>query len=373
MTGPPLHPGPRGSPDKTLLANVRVFDGTKISDLTFIVIDGDKIGTIPHGANVVNCKGGILIPGLIDCHVHVQSAKELEVLRQYGITTCFDMECYPLKTVNSLRNLPGLTDFYSAGVAASLNRPGTLPEASVPDVEAAHLFVAKRVAEGSDYIKIIADLPDPRNPSTPGLDLPSTTALVTTARQYNLLTIAHSMSPHGFNLAQAAGVDIITHAPLSKGLDGGEAEAGGIAKMVADHRICIPTLTMMQGVDETRGGGNFVHSQKAVDAMYTLGVPILAGTDCNTIPETPYSPPQGDSLHLELQLLVEAGMTTLDALRAATVLPPQYFRLPDRGAIKPGMRADLVLLGANPLDDIKNTRKIQKVWCGGKVFDPTQT
>ena len=129
---------------------------------------------------------------------------------------------------------------------------------------------------------------------------------------------------------------------------------------------------MMEGIDKIKPpGGAYVHTQAAVDAMHKLGVPILAGTDCNKAPGAPVSPVHGESLHHELELLVGAGLSNLEALRAATSLPGKYFKIPDRGTIAPGMRADLVLLSADPLQDIKNTRSIQKVWLAGQMFDPT--
>lgn len=356
---------------KTLLANVRVFDGNQIGNLTFVVIDDDHIGTSPRGACVVDCKGGILIPGLIDSHVHLSGQDSLEELRQYGITTCLDMECFPASKLHSLRDLPGLPDVFSAGYAAYYQRPGQgwPPEGSVPDPEAAHLFVANRVAEGVDYIKMLAD---PSGPTTRGIDQPSLNTLVTTAKEYKLLTIAHAMSPLGFKMAQAAGVDIVTHAPLAPALDGGVAEMSAIARMVSDGRICVPTLTMMEGIDKIRPpGGAYKHTEAAVAAMHKLGVPILAGTDCNKASGAPVQPQHGESLHHELELLVRAGLSNLEALRAATALPAKYFKVPDRGVIAPGMRADLVLLSADPLQDIRNTRSIQKVWLAGKMFDPS--
>ena len=103
----------------------------------------------------------------------------------------------------------------------------------------------------------------------------------------------------------------------------------------------------------------------SVAAANKAGVPILAGTDANTTPAPIGHPAYGDSLHTELELLVEAGLSTKDALRAATILPARYFGLWDRGLIAPGRRADVVLLSKNPLDDIKNTRSIVAVWAGG--------
>lgn len=353
---------------KSLLTNVRIFDGNRISHPTFVVIDGTKIGTIPRGARVINCKGGILIPGLIDSHVHLQDKETLEQFRRYGITTCLDMECFPPELLHSLRDLPGLPDVFSAGCAAYYQRPGSgwPPEGSVPDPEAAHLFVANRVAEGADFIKMLAD---PSSPTARGIDQPSLDMLVATAKQFNMLTIAHAMQPAGLQMAQDAGVDVVTHAPLAPALDGGKTEMSAIARMVSDSRICVPTLTMMEETDQARSGGAYVHTKAAVGAMHKLGVPILAGTDCNNAPAAPASPVFGESLHHELELLVDAGLSNVEALRAATSLPAKYLRMPDRGAIAPGMRADLVLLGADPLKDIRNTRSIQKVWLAGQMFD----
>lgn len=98
---------------------------------------------------------------------------------------------------------------------------------------------------------------------------------------------------------------------------------------------------------------------------HTAGVPIGAGTD------TPIglSPP-GYSLHTELEFLVRAGLSPLDALASATVRPAEYFSLQDEmGTIDAGKKADLVLLGANPLDDIANTKSIVGVISKGQALD----
>ena len=94
-------------------------------------------------------------------------------------------------------------------------------------------------------------------------------------------------------------------------------------------------------------------------------MPILAGTDANASPGIPFSPRHGESLHNELELLIEAGLSTSEALRAATVLPAQHFGLHDRGVIEPGRRADLVLIDGDPIADIRATRQIRRVWCAG--------
>jgi imidazolonepropionase-like amidohydrolase len=102
--------------------------------------------------------------------------------------------------------------------------------------------------------------------------------------------------------------------------------------------------------------------------MARAGVEILTGTDTGD----PYVLP-GFALHDELALLVGAGLTPLEALRAATLTPARYFGLEGTlGAIEAGKTANLVMLDANPLDDIANTRKIASVVLQGKVLDRTR-
>jgi imidazolonepropionase-like amidohydrolase len=103
---------------------------------------------------------------------------------------------------------------------------------------------------------------------------------------------------------------------------------------------------------------------KMVGEMNRAGVPILAGTD--TAAGVRVYP--GFSLHEELELLVQAGLTPMEALQAATRNAGKYLGIADTGTIEKGKRADLVLLDANPLQDIKNTRKIQSVVLAGRYF-----
>jgi len=104
-----------------------------------------------------------------------------------------------------------------------------------------------------------------------------------------------------------------------------------------------------------------------VRLMHEAGVPIGAGTD------TPigFAAP-GYSLHSELEMLVRAGLSPMEALRAATLRPAEFFNLEhEMGTIEPGRLADLVLLGSNPLDDITNTRSVQAVVTKGQFLNRT--
>jgi hypothetical protein len=102
-----------------------------------------------------------------------------------------------------------------------------------------------------------------------------------------------------------------------------------------------------------------------VGLMHDAGVPIGAGTD------TPigFAAP-GYSLHSELEMLVRAGLPPVEALRAATIRPAEFFGLADEmGTIEPGMAADLVLLSGNPLEDITRTRSVEAVVTRGQLLD----
>ena len=106
-------------------------------------------------------------------------------------------------------------------------------------------------------------------------------------------------------------------------------------------------------------------SMQAVKAMNDSGVAFMAGTDAaapNVFP--------GFSLHEDLEFLVEAGLTPLQALQAATSNPAEFLhRSAEQGTIQAGKRADLVLLDANPLQDIRDAQKIRSVILNGHMFE----
>jgi imidazolonepropionase-like amidohydrolase len=121
-----------------------------------------------------------------------------------------------------------------------------------------------------------------------------------------------------------------------------------------------------------RNEGNYANAKKVfqkeleiVGAMRKAGVPLLAGTDTGN----PFCFP-GFSLHEELALLVIAGLTPVDALRSATLNPAKFLGLDKTmGTIEQGKVADLVLLDANPLEDVQNTQRIDAVISHGRLFD----
>lgn len=133
---------------------------------------------------------------------------------------------------------------------------------------------------------------------------------------------------------------------------------------IARYAFSNPVLLQFTG-HQIGGPDSYENVYENVKAIHAAGIPILAGTDAVGTINANISVPFGLTLHFELENLVEAGLTTVEALRAATELAAQHHRLNDRGRIAPGMRADLILLNSNPLANISNTRDIAKVWVGG--------
>ncbi len=109
----------------------------------------------------------------------------------------------------------------------------------------------------------------------------------------------------------------------------------------------------------------FQQALRITRAGHKAGLLFLAGTDSGGVPYLYF----GSSLHDELALLVSAGFTPMQALQAATRDPAQFLGLEDTGTLEPGKRADLVLLRANPLADVRNTEKIEAVILGGRLLD----
>lgn len=346
--------------DKIALTNVRVFDGERLLDPATVVIDGDRIGVDQAGARTLDGAGGVLLPGLIDCHVHLTDEATLTALARHGVTTALDMGTESPSLVASLRGRPGVTDVRSSGASATspasahAKRMGRA-RGLVADADEAKAYVARRVAEGVDYIKIIID--------PPGFDEPTVRALVDAAHAHRLRTIAHAATRDAVLLAQAAGVDVLTHAPIDRPLD-----SDAVHRTAAAGQVVVPTLTMMEATAARLSGiapVSYDAARSSVGRWHRAGVTILAGTDANQAPFAPASPPYGTSMHRELELLVDAGLSAADALRSATSLAAEAFGLADRGVIAPGKRADLALVDGDPVRDIGAVSRVTAVWCAG--------
>ena len=353
------------------ITNVKVFDGNALTEERTVVIENGVIAEATTAARTVDGQHGTLLPGLIDSHVHLLSLAELEHGTRWGVTTMLDMGSPAMTLTDSLRHQPGLADIRGAGNSASApggiqtTRMGMPASSAVTGPTDAERFVAERVSEGADYIKVIVE--DPRRMGTAALDVATIAALVKAAHQADLKVIAHVTTLAALMNATNAGVDILTHAPVDADVDDDLAHS-----LATRGIVSVPTLTMMRAVASlahrlpTHGADiNYAHAQATTSAFYRAGVTILAGTDANAAPASPSPIPHGESLHDELRLLVEVGLTPVEALRSATVVPAAFFGFTDRGSIETGRRADLLLVEGDPTQDIAATRAIRGIWVAG--------
>ena len=365
----------------TAITNVRVFDGKQLGAPTTVVLEDGLVSArpAPGTAQVIDGAGGALLPGFIDTHAHVSAESHLRACAAWGVTTVLDMAARNFDATMALKSRPDLPTLKTAGRPASgpgstfIKKMGFPPSTAVSGPEDAPRFIADRVADGSDYIKIIVE--DPRFPGAKPLRAESIAAVVAAAHSAGLITVAHVVSADTMRTAIASGVDIVTHTSLTRDLD------GDFERLLAGRPvIIIPTLSMMQGVVHSIGGAfliralsvfvpalrlNYKYAQSTVATFKRAGKVVLAGTDANDEKDTPFQPPHGESLHEELGRLVDACLTPVEALQGATSLAADAFGLSDRGVITPGRRADLVLVAGDPTADIRATRNIHGVWIGG--------
>ena len=247
-------------------------------------------------------------------------------------------------------------------------------------------------AEGSDWLKLAYEPKDKHGlgPPFPSLDLPTATALVNAAHARGKLAMAHVSRLWCAKDMVGAGVDGLVHVPADQPADAAfveQARARGVFVIptlvvaaafggsLQDHAEADPLLApylspgqrTMLGfkVDVPRMIFNADAAKASVRALKAAGVDILAGSDAPN-PGTA----QGASLHVELALLVEAGLTPVEALAAATSVPARRFKmLSDRGRIAPGSRADLLLVRGDPTTDIRATRDIVRLWKNGAAVE----
>ena len=354
---------------KTALTNVRVFDGRRIREPSTVFIDGDSITFEPGDIqNTIDGEGGVLLPGLIDSHIHVSSLASLETLSRYGVTTVMNMGCSNYTLCAGLRDPIGLTSFFTAGEGAvapnSTHATAFGATGLVFSPSQAPEFVANVFGNGSNYMKLIAE-PNGFNEATHH-------ALVRATHALGRVAMTHAQDYGSYEVAIRSRTDGIQHVPCDIPLT---EEMAQCIKQQGQH--VTPTLSIVKIVTTSQTIENIVSPNlpltyeagvTSLQRLIRAGVPILAGTDANDISGSFL---EGDlvgiTLHRELEYLTEAGMSEVDVLRAATVVPSIWHKLRGRGSIRDGYRADLLLLkpGSNPLRNISQTMNIARVWNGG--------
>lgn len=392
-------------PSATLIRGARIFDGQRLQPAADVLITDGHIQAVasklqaPFGTKEVDAAGDTLLPGLIDAHTHPWG-DALQQALLFGVTTelsmfsdtKFDADVRQREAQG--KNLDA-ADLRSSGTLVTVpHGHGTeygLPIPTLLSAADAQSFVDARIAEGSDYIKIIYD-----DGSAYGLHLPTLTkeeiaAVIAAAHKRHKLTVVHIGSQAGARDAIEADADGLAHTFED------EPPAPDFAALVKSHHaFVVPTLTVNESVAGRSAGEslvsdprlapylnadavaglkrtfprranskvNFDFALASVRQLHAAGVPLLAGTDAGN-PGTWH----GTSLHGELELLVKAGLTPSEALAAATSVPARMFNLPDRGGVAPGLRADLVLVKGDPTKDITATRDIIAVWKTGVPLD----
>jgi imidazolonepropionase-like amidohydrolase len=218
--------------------------------------------------------------------------------------------------------------------------------------------VAQRIADGSDYIKVVTEAPGRGGPEPEVV-----AAIVAAAHAAGRKVVAHASHLAAYEMSLDAGVDVLTHVPTEAAVDADVAR-----RLVEGERVTIPTLSVAKVLTTARPtpGTSYENARASVVALHEAGVPIFAGTDSVNQPGVPFSIPLGSTLHQELVLLVDAGLTPAEALRSATSAPAAWFGLDDRGAVRAGLRADLLLVGGDPTADISATHDVVGVWVAGE-------
>jgi imidazolonepropionase-like amidohydrolase len=395
--------GGDGDPgNDVLIRDVRVFDGARVRENAQVLVIDGRIRAIgaklqaPAGIATVDGRGKTLLPGLIDSHTHSWGEAQRDALR-YGVTTELDMlgDWNRLPTLKRQREAMARTDEADLwGAGAAVTAPGghgTQYGMKVPVLapgEDADAFVAARVAEGSDYIKIVLEDFSAHSETQrwPTLSADQARAAIAAAQRRDRLAVVHVSRLRDGKLAIEGGADGLVHIFGEPGDDAFVRAAkrrkafviptlsvlatmarAGEGSALADDARLRPWLTTLQtdALRATFGAGEpkpavLADALANVRALHAAGVDILAGTDAGN-PGTAH----GVSMHGELDLLVRAGLSPRDALAAATSVPARRFGLADRGRIAPGLRADLLLVEGDPTVDIRATRAIAGVWKNG--------
>lgn len=387
---------------------VEIFDGEQFStELKYVEIEDGKISQISTqnpapNKPLVNTNGQTLLPGLIDAHVHA-FGDALTRQSQYGVTTVLDMFTQPVvlqaaKPLRSETSQSNQADLWSAGILATAPKGhGTEYGMQIPVItgpEQALEFVKARKAEGSDYLKIVYQSAKAPRRLMPSIDQATLIALVNAAHAEQMLAVVHIQDQQSALDAARAGADGLVH-----GFFESRIQNALLTELKNRDIFVIPTMAVHEAMSRHTANEKWLlnDSRIALDAvsrsnlaksfsqfnipaslydnmmantaaMQQHGIRLLAGTDAPN-PGTAH----GISLSVELLLLQEAGLSVEAALRAATSLPATEFSLPERGFIKVGMRADLLLV-ENGHDLLTLTRPLQ-VWKNGYArlgTEPTQ-
>jgi imidazolonepropionase-like amidohydrolase len=390
----------------------RIFDGVTVKphEGWVVVVKGEKITSagppdtveIPKGAKVIDLPDVTLLPGLIDAHSHLllypydQTSWNDQVLKEplaericratnhakadlmSGFTTLRDLGTegagyadVGIKSAIQKGLIPGprLLVTTKAIVATGSYAPrGFAPEWRIPqgadeaDGEKLRTVVREQIRAGADWIKVYADLPHgPEGKVRPGFSLEELQLIVKTARDAGAPVCAHAQSVEGMKRAALAGIETIEHG------DQGDIE---VFRLMAKNNVSYcPTLAAAEAYARYFNGWqpgrpepkNLKAKRESFKAALEAGVTIVNGSDIGVFAH-------GDGVK-ELEMLVEYGMTPVQAMKAATSVAAKSLHMEDRvGSVKTGLLADLIAVQGDPTRDIKALRKVKLVMKGGVLY-----
>ena len=401
-----------------ILYNGRLIDGTGRDpvDNVSIVIEGNRIKSVepsiiyPGEKNTVDLKGLTVVPGLIDCHLHLGGLTVDQPGGAVGKVSFKDMASFffdyarnyahrrKLAIENGVTTIRSGGDHYphiiklrdkiAAGKLSgprifapgpTITAPGGHPAGTIykgnryiienatrqiADVNIAREEV-RRLAEGRvDCIKAIYSDINPMDIAhkVPRLSLGVLKVLADEAHDHNLRLMVHTGTPLETLDAVKAGADSIEHGILP-GADSTEFNDELIQLMLDKGTYFVPTLAIAWAYKDAYPDV-FSGLKQTCKKLHTARVKIAAGTDSGT-PGVVI----GKGLHKELELMVEAGISPMEAIMAGTRHAANNLgKASELGTIESGKLADIIAVSGDPLKDIKGTREIRLVVKDGKVL-----
>ncbi|MCJ7669490.1 MAG: amidohydrolase family protein [Dehalococcoidia bacterium] len=401
-----------------ILTNGRLIDGTGRDPVekTSIIVDGNRIKSAeavtshPEKTNVIDLRNLTVMPGLIDCHLHLGGLTVDKPGKAIGKVSFIDMASFfwdYLRNYAHRRRLAienGVTTIRSAGdhyphiiklrdkiaagklvgprifapgptITASGGHPaGTIYKGNryiienaviqISDVDSAREEVRRLIEGGVDCIKAIYSDINPMDIThkVPRLSLNVLEALADEAHQHNLRLMAHTGSPQETMDAVKAGADSIEHGILP-GADSTEFEDDLVKIMLDRGTYFVPTLAIAWAYKDAYPDV-FSGLKMTFKKLHNAGVNIAAGTDSGS-PGVVI----GKGLHKELELMVEAGISPMAAIMAGTKNAAiNLGKASELGTIESGKLADIIAVSGDPLKEIRDTREIKLVIKDGKIL-----